>query len=145
MTYVVRSADERRREIQAHAEAMGVDRTYISTLVETFYSRIRADPTLGPVFENAIGDTWEPHLEKMKHFWASVALNAGTYSGKPVPAHQNHKTIEASHFAVWLTLFRQVLDETAPTPEAVDYFMERAERIARSLQLALFHVPGAAR
>lgn len=143
MTYIVRSADERRREIQERADAMGVDRAYISTLVETFYGRIRAHPTLGPVFENAIGDEWDPHLEKMKQFWASVALNAGTYSGKPVPAHKKHTTIEARHFTLWLTLFREVLEETAPTPEAVDYFMERADRIARSLQLAMFHVTGA--
>ena len=144
MNYVVRSAAERRRDIQARAERMGVDQAYISTLVDTFYERVRADPTLGPIFEAAIGDRWEPHLQTMKAFWASVALNAGVYSGKPVPAHTKHATIKADHFAIWLGLFRRTLEDTAPTPAAVDYFMERAERIARSLQLALFHKPDAA-
>ena len=43
---------------------------------------------------------------------------------------------------IWLALFRQTLEDTAPTPEAVAYVMERAERIAESLQLAMFGFPG---
>lgn len=137
----VRSAEERREEIRAHAAGLGIDETYISTLVETFYARVRAHPLLGPVFESAIAD-WTPHLATMKNFWASVALNAGRYSGKPVPAHAKHRHIQQWHFNLWLAVFRQTLIDTAPTPGAVDYFMERAERIAQSLQLAMFGYPG---
>lgn len=138
MTIPVRSAAERRLHIEARATAMGIDDAYVSLLVETFYERIRGDETLGPIFDTAIGDAWPMHLSKMKDFWASVAFNAGRYSGKPVPAHKKHKSIKSGHFDLWLRLFRQTLDETAPTPEAADYFMERAERIARSLKMALF-------
>lgn len=138
MTIPVRSAADRRLEIEANAAAMGIDDAYVSLLVEAFYERIRADSVLGPVFNDAIGDAWPIHLSKMKDFWASVAFNAGRYSGKPVPAHKKHTTIHRSHFDLWMGLFRQTLEETAPTPAAVDYFMERAERIARSLKMALF-------
>ena len=138
----VRSAQERRDEIQANAALLGIDEAYIATLVDTFYTRVRAHAVLGPVFDTAIGDNWDHHLGKMKDFWASVALNAGRYSGKPVPAHARHKTIEPGHFDTWLALFHQTLVDTAPTEGAVTYFMERAERIAHSLQLALFGVPG---
>ena len=137
----VRSAEERREEIRANAAAMGIDEAYISTLVETFYTRIRAHPLLGPIFENAIGNDWDRHLGTMKNFWASVALNAGAYSGKPVPAHAKHDEIQPWHFNIWLALFEQTLKDTAPTPGAVAYFMERAERIAQSLQLAMFGLP----
>ncbi|MDJ0684640.1 MAG: group III truncated hemoglobin [Alphaproteobacteria bacterium] len=137
-----RSADERRAEIQAHAAALGIDDAYISLLVETFYGRIRGHALLGPIFVNAIGDDWRHHLEKMKSFWASVALSAGRYSGKPVPAHRKHTSIQPWHFNIWLGLFEQTLKDTAPTPEAVPFFMERARRIAQSLQLAMFGVPG---
>ena len=78
----------------------------------------------------------------MKSFWASVALNAGTYSGQPVPAHKKLARVQQSHFERWLVLFRATLEDTAPTPEAVGYFMERARRIAESLQLAMFGFPG---
>lgn len=138
MTISVRSAAERRLEIEANAAAMGIDDAYVSLLVDAFYERVRADTVLGPVFDNAIGDAWPVHLSKMKDFWASVAFNAGRYSGKPVPAHKKHASIQRSHFDLWMGLFRQTLEETAPTPAAVDYFMERAERIARSLKMALF-------
>ena len=136
------TAHARRAEIQRRANVIGIDEAYISLLVDEFYRRIRADETLGPIFEEAIGDRWDYHLPRMKSFWASVALNAGTYSGQPVPAHKNLSQVEQSHFQTWLALFRQTLQDTAPTPEAVDYFMERANRIAESLQLAMFGFPG---
>ncbi len=141
----IRSAEERRAKIQARAAALGIDEAFISTLVDEFYARIRGDARIGPVFENAIGDEWEPHLVKMKDFWASVALNAGRYSGKPVPAHAKHKQIERAHFDIWLDHFHETLRDTAPSPGAARYFAERAERIADSLKLALFFTPGAAR
>lgn len=132
-----------RKEIVRKAADIGIDQDYISLLVDTFYDRIRAHAILGPVFNDAIKDNWDVHLSRMKDFWASVTLNAGLYSGKPVVAHRKHKdSIQDWHFGVWLGLFRQTLDDTAPTPEAVDYFMVRAERIAASLKLAIFGVPG---
>ena len=136
------TAHARRAEIQRRANVIGIDEAYISLLVDEFYRRIRADETLGPIFEEAIGDRWDYHLPRMKSFWASVALNASTYSGQPVPAHKKLSQVEQSHFQTWLALFRQTLQDTAPTPEAVDYFMERANRIAESLQLAMFGFPG---
>ncbi|WP_430403402.1 group III truncated hemoglobin [Hyphomonas sp.] len=142
MSHVLRTAEERRRDIQRNAERMGIDDAYVSDLVDTFYARIRADATLGPIFDREIGDNWAPHLARMKDFWASVAMNAGRYSGKPVPAHMKLTGVDASHFRIWLGLFRQTLEDTAPSAEAVPYFMERAERIASSLQLAMFGLPG---
>ena len=145
MTRVLRTADERRRDIQLNADRIGIDDAYISVLVETFYARIRADAALGPIFDREIGDNWGPHLARMKDFWASVAMNAGRYTGKPLPAHMKLTGVDASHFQIWLGLFRQTLEDTAPSAEAVPYFMERAERIASSLQLAMFGLPGLAR
>ncbi len=138
MTRTLRSAQVRREELQEHARALGIDEAYIALLVETFYQRIRKHPLIGPVFNDAIGEDWGPHLEKMKKFWASVALHTGTYSGQPVPKHQALTTARDWHFGIWLALFRQTLDDTAPSPAVVDYFTERAERIAESLKLAMF-------
>lgn len=142
MTDVIASARERRAQIQAYAASIGITDAYISKLVDTFYDRIRAHPELGPIFDGEIGDRWDAHLGRMKAFWASVALNAGAYSGKPVPAHQKLRGVEPEHFDTWLALFRQTLEDTAPDPDAVGYFMERANRIAESLKLAMFGFPG---
>lgn len=131
-----------REQVQRDALQLGIDEDYISTLVDTFYDRIRSHEVLGPIFSNAIGADWQPHLAKMKDFWSSVARNTGRYSGKPVPAHQKLTQVQQQHFSIWLDLFRQTLVDTAPTPQAVDYFMDRAQRIARSLQMAMFDRPG---
>lgn len=137
----IRTADERRQEIAAAAAAMGIDEDYISVLVDTFYARVRAHPLLGPVFDETISD-WGPHLAKMKDFWASVALNAGRYSGKPVPKHKALTAVQPWHFDIWLGLFKATLADTAPSPAAAEFFMERAERIAESLKLAMYSLPG---
>ncbi len=137
----IKSAAERRLQARSYATSLGINEAYISTLVDTFYERVLADPVLGPIFDKAINDNWAPHLKTMKAFWASVALSTGQYSGKPVPAHKKHSAIESEHFAIWLSLFEQTLKDTAPSADAVPYFMERANRIAQSLQLALFGLP----
>lgn len=141
-TVPVRSAQTRRAEIQARAAAMGIDEAYISRLVREFYARIRKDGELGPIFEQVIGEDWEPHLARMERFWSSVALNSGRYSGKPVPVHRKLTQVRPQHFDTWLGLFRQTLADTAPTEAAAAYFMKRAEMIARSLRYAMFDTPG---
>ena len=141
----VTSAQERREQLQREAEAKGIGDAYVSLLVESFYERVRADPELGPIFARVIGDDWGPHLAKMKDFWASVAYNAGRYSGRPVPAHQKLTDVTPAHFRTWLGLFRSTLEDTAASAEVVAHFMDRAERIAESLQLAMFGLDGVPR
>ena len=114
-----------------------VDRTFIGRLVREFYGRVRRNNRLGPIFAAHIGETWEPHLEKMTDFWCSVILKDGSYSGRPVPAHLNLKQVREEDFEIWLDTFRQTAGELCE-PEIAGVFIERAERIARSLQLAIF-------
>ncbi|MFV0514198.1 MAG: group III truncated hemoglobin [Jhaorihella sp.] len=130
--------EQKRAQIRAAAGVIGIDEAYLSVMVDAFYTRVRSDPRLGPVFDAEIGDRWGPHLDRMKRFWASVALNAGVYSGKPVAVHQRLAGVEPEDFEIWLGLFRETLEDTAPTPEAVNYLMVRAERIAQSLRMAMF-------
>lgn len=142
MVTAIRTAEERRKDIHDRATALQIDDAYVSLLVDTFYGRIRRHPMLGPIFEKAIGDEWDPHLARMKDFWASVAFNAGRYNGRPVPKHRALTGVNEAHFTLWLNLFEQTLKDTAPNPEAIPYFMERANRIAESLKLAMFGIPG---
>ena len=135
------SMSERRAQIQAQAADMGIDDAYVALLVDSFYARIRADETLGPIFGGNVKN-WDTHLAKMKDFWSSVALHTSRYSGQPVPAHVKlANEVEPRHFVLWLALFNKTLEDTAPSKEAVPYFMERAERIAQSLQLSMFGDP----
>ncbi|MEW9838044.1 group III truncated hemoglobin [Mesorhizobium marinum] len=114
-----------------------VDRQFIGDLVRDFYGRVRADPRLGPIFAAEIRGDWEPHLEKMTDFWCSVVLKTGDYSGRPVPAHLKLKQVREQDFQIWLGHFRATAEARCP-PEVTGVFVDRAERIARSLQLAMF-------
>lgn len=120
---------------------MGVDAAFISRLVESFYGRVLEHDTLGPVFDNRLSGRWPEHMEKMKSFWSSVAFKTGAYGGKPVQAHMGIGGMSADLFPQWLTLFSQTLDEIAPTGQAHAWFMQTADRIARSLTLSLFYNP----
>ncbi len=112
----------------------GLDDEILTRLVHRFYTKVRADPVLGPIFAARITD-WDPHLERMSAFWSSVALMTGRYRGAPVPAHAD-LPVGWSEFERWLVLFRETARETC-TPEGADHVIERAERIARSLHMAI--------
>ena len=114
--------------------ATGLDEGVLRDLVHGFYGRIRRDPVLGPIFSARIID-WGPHLERMVAFWSSVALMTGRYHGRPVPAHMA-LPIDGAHFERWLDLFRATARETC-TPAGAAHVTLRAERIARSLLLAV--------
>ncbi|MFC0200325.1 group III truncated hemoglobin [Paracoccus rhizosphaerae] len=112
----------------------GLDECWLTELVHRFYIKVRADAVLGPIFAERIVD-WEPHLERMVAFWSSVALMTGRYHGAPVPKHVS-LPVTWSHFERWLTLFRETAIETC-SPAGAAHVIERAERIARSLNMAV--------
>ena len=112
----------------------GIDEPMIERVVRGFYARVRQDPMIGPVFEARIAD-WEPRLQRMCAFWSSVALMSGRYHGSPMVKHMP-LPVDAAHFDRWLDLFRQTVRELCP-PAAQTHFIERAERIAESLEMGV--------
>lgn len=118
---------------QIQAET-GIDEAMIARLVDGFYDRVRADPLIGPVFNERIS-AWGPHLEQMRLFWSSVALMSGVYHGRPMPKHLP-LPVDARHFDRWLELFEAAARDLCP-PAAADHFIERARRIAESLELGI--------
>ena len=115
----------------------GVDRASIGALIRKFYSRVRTDERLGPIFAREIVGDWEPYLEKMTDFWCSVILKSGDYQGRPVLVHLKLEDVTEADFEIWLALFRETAAELF-APEIAAWFVERAERIAASLKLAMF-------
>lgn len=118
-------------------QLLHMDDEGLARLVDAFYARVRADGSLGPVFNDAIDD-WPEHLDKLAAFWSSVMLTSGRYKGQPVPAHMKHKSrITPALFERWLALWAHTTDELM-VPEAAAALQDRAGRIAQSLQLAMF-------
>ena len=126
---------ERRERITAEiCERTGITEAMIERLVRNFYGKVRLDPVLAPIFDARIVD-WEPHLRQMCAFWSSVALMSGRYHGTPMVKHLP-LPIDGAHFDRWLALFEATAREICP-PEAEAHFVQRARRIAASLELGL--------
>lgn len=129
------TAAERREQTVADITARtGITEEMIERLVRGFYGRVRTDAMLAPIFDARIKD-WEPHLQQMCAFWSSVALMSGRYHGAPMPKHLP-LPIDAAHFDRWLELFEATAAEICP-PGAAEHFVERARRIAASLELGV--------
>src|SRR5215831_21306253 len=112
----------------------GIDEAMIERLVRTFYGRVRLDPLIGPSFENKVHD-WDKHLSRMCAFWSSVALMSACYHGQPMVAHLP-LPVDRTHFDRWLEIFAQATHDVCP-PLAAAHFLERAHRIAESLELGI--------
>ena len=108
----------------------------LGELVQCFYAKVRQDPDIGPVFNDAIHD-WDQHLGKLQAFWSSVMLTTGRYKGNPMRVHMRLDRLQPAHFEHWLALFRQTACDVAPA-QAANAFIAKAETIARSLQMGLF-------
>jgi len=120
-------------------ERTGIDEAMIDRLVRGFYERARRDPVIGPIFEREVGD-WESHFARMRDFWSSVTLMSGRYHGQPMAAHRP-LPIDTAHFNRWLELFAATAHEICP-PAAAALFIERAHRIADSLELGIAALRG---
>ena len=67
--------------------------------------------------------------------WSSAALMSGAYHGQPMQKHFP-LPIDRHHFDRWLALFKATAVEVCP-PMAARHFMERADRVAQSLELGI--------
>ncbi|WP_300598490.1 group III truncated hemoglobin [Niabella sp.] len=81
----------------------------IQLLVNEFYTRVRENQQIGPVFDTVIGNEWPRHLEKMYRFWETVLLDNHTYFGSPFPPHAR-LPVGQEHFDTWLQLWAQTID-----------------------------------
>lgn len=116
----------------------------LQRLVDAFYDRVRRDAVLGPLFNRAVAD-WPEHLERLGAFWSSVMRTTGRYKGSPMAAHLRHAAaIQPEMFERWLALWRETAAEQLVPADAAAV-IEKAERIAESLKLALyFRIPSRA-
>lgn len=105
----------------------------ITDMVHAFYSRVREDALLGPVFASRIID-WDFHLSKMVDFWSSMLRGTGRYRGTPMPKHVALPALEAGMFRRWIELFGET---TASLDNAV--MRERADELAGRIAQSLWY------
>ena len=119
------------------AAVPGIDEAQLARLVPAFYTRVRADAELGPIFNDAVDD-WPEHFERLTDFWTSIMLGTGRYRRNPVAAHRKHAArITPELFDRWLAIWKATTDELM-APAAAAVLQDKAGKIAESLKLALF-------
>ncbi|NNC94722.1 MAG: group III truncated hemoglobin [Chitinophagales bacterium] len=86
-------------------------------LVNVFYAKIRKDELLGPIFNSQISaEKWPEHLNRLTDFWESNLFGVAKFIGNPSTKHikvdaSMDYTIEQIHFARWLHLWFETIDE----------------------------------
>ena len=114
--------------------------TALPGLIATFYERVRQDPQLGPVFNDAVED-WDDHLDQLVAFWSSVMLGTGTFRGNPMQAHLKHaERITSDKFGRWLSIWGETTNALL-SPDAAQALQAKAARIGQSLDMALHYRP----
>ena len=98
-------------------------------LVTTFYTAVRSNTLLAPVFAQRIADdAWGPHLERMTLFWSHLLLGEHGYFGNPLRQHIGLPLTER-HFTVWLSLWTSTVMSNFRGPVANDAIL-KARNIA---------------
>lgn len=111
-------------------------RADIERLVDTFYTRIRVDRRLGPIFNETARVDWPTHLPRMYAFWEAVLFGVAGFKGNPLATHlalAQQTPLTSREFDQWVDLFHQSVDELFAGPMAVEA-KQRAVHIAATMQ-----------
>ena len=109
-----------------------ISETDIRQLVNAFYTIVRQDELLAPVFEPVIGDNWEHHLVHMTDFWSTLLLYTKKFSDDPLTKHLP-LALGKEHFDRWLFLFHGTVDELF-RGDIAENAKKRAYSIARIMK-----------
>lgn len=111
----------------------------IVRLVDTFYDKVKVDPTIGFIFDEVAKVDWGRHLPRMYSFWSSILLGEKTFDGNPMAKHVELGRITPmteTQFSAWKKLLTETIYELFEGNKA-DEAIIRAENIAR---LMLFNI-----
>jgi hemoglobin len=115
----------------------------VARLVDEFYTRVRADDGIGPIFNDVVKVNWATHLPKMYAFWDSVLFGVPGFKGNPLAVHlvlAEQTPLTSHEFDRWVSLFHATVDELFAGPMATEA-KQRAVRIATMMQ---YHIAAAA-
>jgi len=113
------------------------NRADIQQLVDTFYIKVRADETIGYLFNEVAQVNWELHLPRMYDFWENILFQTGSFKGNPMAAHvllHQKSPLSAAHFDRWQQLFLATVDELFEG-EMAELIKQRALSIATMMRI----------
>ena len=108
----------------------------VRNLVTAFYTRVRRDHVLAPVFARAVGTSdaeWEAHIAQVEDFCSSMMLTGR--GAKPRPPRARLPDLEPALLERWLSLYGGTCSDLFE-PEIALAFQTSAPRIAAGLRAA---------
>ncbi len=120
------------------------NRDDINTLVNAFYSKIRKDALLGPIFNSHLAeDQWTEHLNKLTDFWETNLFGVPKFKGSPTQKHISvdkslNYTMDQNHFGQWINLWFETIDELFEG-EYAEKAKNAARKMATGQYLAVWH------
>ena len=117
------------------------NREDVALLVNTFYTKVRANDELGPIFNTAIKD-WDTHLIHLTNFWESQLFRKNVFSGNPLKKHvevdgNNNNQLTNDLFGLWLQFWLGTIDELFKG-ELANLAKDRARNIASFMFMEIF-------
>ena len=115
------------------------NRIDVELLINTFYNKIRANESLGFIFNEVAKVDWENHLPIMYDFWESILFHNGTYKRNAMQPHidlSKKTALTKEHFDQWLLIFKATVDELFNGATA-NNAKTRAISIATMIQLKI--------
>ncbi len=111
----------------------------IAIFVNLFYTKVRRDDLIGPIFNRIIAaEDWPAHLEKLTNFWNTVLFGEIDYRGNPFSKHVN-LPIDAQHFNRWIELLTATIKENYEGVCANDV-LAKANKMSLMFQAKLNHI-----
>lgn len=121
-----------------------LNRDAIAVLIDRFYTSVRADALLGPVFETLLQDRWDAHLARMVDFWCTASKIERSFRGNVFDKHMALPDIRLPHLLRWLRLWK-AHTQALFAPGDAERLWDVALGVARVMHLGWFgNMPAAA-
>lgn len=112
-------------------------RSDLLQLMQSFYDKLLADPSISYLFTDIAGIRLEEHLPVLVDFWDSVLFQSDTYRKNAMQPHldlHQRSPLQPHHFETWLRYFNKSVDELFDGEKAFQ-IKERARSIATVMQI----------
>jgi hemoglobin len=111
----------------------------IELLVDSFYTKVKQDDLLAPIFNNTEFFSWDTHIPVMVDFWETLLLDTASYKGNTMQKHialHRRTPLTSGLFERWKLLFYSTLDELFEG-ENVEKAHKRVEAMSGLMQFKI--------
>ncbi|MES2774375.1 MAG: group III truncated hemoglobin [Bacteroidota bacterium] len=114
-------------------------RADILVLLQQFYNKLLADPSISYIFTDVAKIDLDHHLPILADFWEMVIFQKDTYRKNAMQVHtrlHEQTPLKKEHFDTWLKYFNQTVDDLFDGEKAF-IAKQRALSIATAIQIKI--------